>query len=542
MNLPTDSTRPVPNTSDDEQLRQTDALLERLLSLAPDERAVELERLYLEKPALANRLIHLLQAWEAQDDHATPTGAAIKHLTTALPLQAGTRVGAFVIDALLGHGGMGEVYAAHRFDGQFEQTVAIKRILDTPLLDRAQAAEHLTRERALLARLSHPGLATVLDGGIDDDGYPWLAMEMIDGVRLDRHLLEARPPFEARFALLLQLVDVVGYAHRQLVVHGDLKPANLMVESDGRLRVLDFGIARSLVEDHGSAPSAAVTPGWNSPEQGRGEIPGVASDQYQIGLLARAIFANGLRGEADRKGNLRALARCNDAYTHKQIDTDLDAIIEHCLADHPEQRYPDLGGLRADLIAWRGREPISLREGKPLYRLGCFLRRNPLGSALAASLLMVLCAGSLALWQQNRNLRAATYAAQTSAAQAVAETRRQDQVLGFLEETLAAADPRGSAGAVQSVDALLDVASDGIDIEFSADPSLRTEVRAMLAFIALRREDNQRAKTLLAAAEADSDRGIRPRAMAALQLLQGDIAFYAGDAEKAETLYQQALA
>jgi hypothetical protein len=523
-------------------MRRADAELDALLDASVAERAARIAALHHQDPALAGILVRLLDAFDAGAAREGLTGAAARQLAQSAPLPAGTRIGAFVIDALLGHGGMGEVYSAHRDDGQFSQQVAIKRILDTPLLDRARAAEHLAGERALLARLNHPGLATLIDGGLDAEGFPWFAMEHIDGRRLDRYLVEVHPDYTQRFALLLQLIDAVAYAHRQLVVHGDLKPANLMVQEDGRLRVLDFGIARSLLDEAKSDRGSAATPGWSSPEQRAGTPPGTASDQYQIGLMLRALLANQLGGERTLDSSLAAAARKATLDHAHRLDRDIEHIAQRCLDPDPSNRFPDLGSLRRELLAWRDRLPLDHRRSEPLYRLRCLLRRHPLSSGLAAALALALSIGVALLAAQNRQLREAITAVEAARQTATAESIRQQQVLGFLETTLTKADPRGAAGALQSIDDMLDLAADELAIEFRDDPSLRAEVRAMLGFIALRRDRREQADALLAAAQQDTPDALRPGAAAALALFAGDVAFYRGDSEASEPLYREALA
>lgn len=523
-------------------MRRADAELDALLDADSATRQARIADLHRDDPALAGIVARLIDAFDAGTAREGLTGAAARQLADAVPLPTGTRIGAFVIDALLGHGGMGEVYSAHRDDGQFAQQVAIKRILDTPLLDREQAAEHLAAERALLARLSHPGLATLIDGGVDDAGFPWLAMEQIEGRRLDHYLSQARPGFDTRFDLLLQLIDAVAYAHRQLVVHGDLKPANLMVQDDGRLRVLDFGIARSLLDERTGGRAQAATPGWASPEQRAGEPPGTASDQFQIGLLLRALLANQFAGERSLDVPLGAAARQAGLNHAARLDRDIEQIAQRCLAADPTRRFPELASLRADLIAWRDRLPLSHRSGEPLYRLRCLLRRYPLSSALSVALVLSLCVGVALLAGQNRQLREAIAATEAASRIANAESLRQQQVLGFLESTLTKADPRGAAGALQSIDEMLDLAADELAVEFRDDASLRAEIRAMLGFIALRRDRREQADALLAAAKQDPTEALAPRAAAALALFEADVAFYRGESEASEPLYRAALA
>ena len=201
--------------------------------------------------------------------------------TTEAP--AGDRLGPWRIDGLLGTGGMGSVFLAHRDDGAYRQQVAIKRI------HAGAAAATFTgpflREREILARLNHPGISRLIDGGIDDRGRPWLAMELIDGEPIDRWCDRQRLSLRARATLFLQVCDAVQHAHRCGIVHGDLKPANLLVNADGFAKLLDFGVA-SLVDEAAptAAPAIGLTEAYASPERLAHAPASSADDLYSLGL------------------------------------------------------------------------------------------------------------------------------------------------------------------------------------------------------------------------------------------------------------------
>ena len=207
---------------------------------------------------------------------------------------AGLRIGPYVVVERIGQGGMGEVFLARRADGAFDRQVAVKRIW----AGHAPLAARFVRERQLLARLQHPHIAQLLDGGIDDAGKPWLAMELVRGQDIDAWCDKRTAPLAQRAELLMQVCEAVDHAHRQLIVHRDLKPSNILVDESGCAKLLDFGIARLLDDDSGErTQTQAMTPAWATPEQQQGRPVTTASDIYQLGLLARALLSGLPRGD-----------------------------------------------------------------------------------------------------------------------------------------------------------------------------------------------------------------------------------------------------
>lgn len=528
MNNPQPPSDPL--SMDQALMRRADAELDALLEASSAERSARIADLHREEPALAGIVARLLAAFDQGTARQGLTGAALRHLGQITPLPAGTRLGAFVIEALRGHGGMGEVYSARRDDGQFAQRVAIKRILDAPTIDRAQAARQLAAERALLARLSHPGLATVIDGGLDESGHPWLAMEYIDGRRLDHFVQQAQPDFAARFDVLLQAIDAVAYAHRQLVVHGDLKPANLMVQDDGRLRVLDFGIARSLAED-AEHPSRLFTPGWASPEQQAGQPPSTASDQYQLGLIGRWLLLGiDAFGDPADPGGAQP-----DAVLDRGQRVDLRAVLERCLADDPEQRYASLALLRQDLIAVRERRPIVARAGERGYVLRRFLQRHRLSATLGALALIGLCSALVGTAWQARIAAAERDRAQLEALRQ--DALREHLMLIFRES--------GVQGSDLNAKALLDASAAQLDTLYADDPELRRRVLLVLAELYFNLQDMTAARALIERyrSQVDENSLLVDQAMAAqihamVLLRQGDAVAAEAPLVEAEALAQ----
>lgn len=301
---------------------------------------------------------------------------------------AGLRIGPYVVVERIGQGGMGEVFLAERADGSFDRQVAVKRIW----AGHAPLAARFVRERQMLARLQHPHIAQLLDGGLDDAGKPWLAMELVRGQDIDTWCDARNAPLAQRVELLRQVCDAVDHAHRQLIVHRDIKPSNLLVDADGCAKLLDFGIARLLDDDAGQRTlTQAMTPAWATPEQRQGKPVTTASDIYQIGLLAHLLLSGLLRDEANprmsagfarmrREAPQRAEAIAKqrglaaDAL-QRQLRGDLDSIVALATAQDPGGRYGSARALADDLKLWLRGLPVQARGDERGYRLRRAARR-----------------------------------------------------------------------------------------------------------------------------------------------------------------------
>ena len=293
----------------------------------------------------------------------------------------GVHLGAYQIDRLVAHGGMATVYEARRADGQFHQRVAIK-IMDVRLSD-ASLVERFKTERQLLATLEHPALTRLLDGGLTSHGAPYLVMEFVDGVPLDRACDARRLDVAARLQLFAQVCEGVAFAHRNLALHRDLKPSNILVTSDGHVKVVDFGTATLLQPDRLATTSRApLTPAYASPEQLMGGAVGTASDQYSLGLVLFELLT-GAPAFGERTSLMaaveRALARTTTAAPHavvtdaaaqarqtslaklrRTLSGDLATILGKALAHDPAARYASVQHLAEDLARWTAGEPFSV--------------------------------------------------------------------------------------------------------------------------------------------------------------------------------------
>lgn len=339
--------------------RRALALFERLSDRPGDERYRK--RLLARESGAVLARVAALERGAAEASRAMPT---------QLPGAGGMRrpppdqVGPFRLTALLGEGGMGQVWKGARNDGLFEQVVAVKLVhTHLALLAAARFAE----ERRILAKLEHPNIARLIDGGVLDDGEPFLVMEYVDGRPIDAAAAEL--PEAARVGLFLQAADAVQFAHGQLIVHADLKPSNIAVDAGGRVRLLDFGIAR-LLGDETEGELLPMTRDYASPARLAGAAPVVADDVFALGLVLR-----------DLVGTSR--------------DADLAAIADKARAQAPEARYGSVAALIADLGRWREGLPVQARPDSMGYRARKFVRRHRWGVAMTTAAIAALTATSV---------------------------------------------------------------------------------------------------------------------------------------------------
>ncbi|MBL0164324.1 MAG: serine/threonine protein kinase [Xanthomonadales bacterium] len=262
--------------------------------------------------------------------------------------KAGDSIGSYRIIDELGRGGMAIVFRAERADGEYEQQVALKWMLDSHA-DPA-TAELFRRERQSLANLNHPHIARLLDGGRTADGRPWFAMELIEGLPLDQHCIDQSLPVVQRLRLFLQVCAAVAFAHARGLIHRDIKPSNVLVDAESQVKLLDFGIAQLLGEDDGLVVRA-YTPGFASPEQGRRETLTVASDIYQLGRLVESMLRPQRQAPATLVDATAIGAASEAAAQRGSLPVDLDAIIAMSCSEQASARYATADALAHDIRA-----------------------------------------------------------------------------------------------------------------------------------------------------------------------------------------------
>lgn len=305
------------------------------------------------------------------------------------------RIGPYRITAILGRGGMATVLRGERDDGLYSRTVAIKLIRAGLKDDRARAM--FAQERRLLARLSHPSITQIIDGGTIDD-RPYLIMDHVDGRPVTDALAARKAGLADRLDCFLAICAAISHAHRALIVHADIKPSNVMIDQDGRVRLLDFGIARLVqeLEPEQADGIHPLTPGYAAPERVAGQAPTIAGDVYGLGALLHEMLTGQL---PDRKGaamsQCAAAAQAGAPFPADMLRGDLDAIAARALATDPAARYPDVGALADDLQRYLRHKPVAAREGGFTYRAGRFLRRNRLPVMIATLVFAVLTAATV---------------------------------------------------------------------------------------------------------------------------------------------------
>jgi eukaryotic-like serine/threonine-protein kinase len=325
-----------------------------------------------------------------------------------------TRLGSYRLLKEIGRGGMGTVYLAERADGQFRKQVAVKMV--RPGMDTEFILARFRRERQVLGRLDHPNIGRLLDGGTATNGAPYFVMEYIDGDWITRHCESKGLGVEQRLRMFLRVCSAVHYAHLQFVVHRDLKPGNILVDSKGEPKLLDFGICKLLYravdgEDNGNGTSTIgtplLTPQYACPEQIRGEPVTIASDVYSLG----AVFYELLTGahphifpeltpqvvekvvcERDVIAPSEIVRRNNEKLAAR-LRGDLDTIVLHAMHKEPSRRYATVERFAEDIRRHLSDQPITARPDDFAYRSRKFLRRNRLAVGVGLALLIAFGAG-----------------------------------------------------------------------------------------------------------------------------------------------------
>jgi serine/threonine-protein kinase len=458
----------------------------------------------------------------------------------------GRVVGAYRLLDELGEGGMGTVYLAERADGQFEQQVAVKLLKHG--LHGEEARRRFLQERQILARLQHDSIARLLDGGLTEDGTPFFVMERVEGKPITIYCDEQRLGIEARLHVFLEVCDAAQYAHRNLVVHRDLKPSNILVDAAGSVKLLDFGIAKLLVEgDDGAAEGTrttlrAMTPEYAAPEQVRGDPVTTATDVYALGVLLYELLTGqrpyrvgrGLASEWERaileqQPQRPSVSAVTSRELRRRLRGDLDWVVLKALQKEPERRYPSAEALATDIRRHLHGLPVSARGDALGYRARKFLRRHRLGAAAAALVILSLVGGLIGTaWQARRAER---------------EARKAEAVKDFLKSLFSASDPAQAQGKERTARQLLEDGARRIETELKDQPEVQSEVARLIAAVYLGLGEYDSALPLL---RADLERRRRldgPRSVAVAESLTqlGDVTYDQGRFDEAGATYEEAL-
>ncbi|MEA1648562.1 protein kinase [Nitrospirillum sp. BR 11164] len=426
---------------------EVEALFDRLLDLPLAERTLMLRDIARISAEMSRELADLLACTEQEGTLLDQPAYGAPERGCPSGLEPGRQIGVYRIVSVLGQGGMGEVYLAERADGQFDQQVALKII-------RADAVENLARfqfERQTLARLDHPNITRIYDGGVLADGRPYMVMELVAGVPITTWCRDHGSPLRQRLDLFVAVCRAVAHAHRNLVVHRDLKPGNVLVTGDGTVKVLDFGIAKQMTDGACLETLATpVTPAYAAPEQLTGAPVSTATDTYALGMLLYELLAGQRPLALEEMPLLVAIDKIvnqplpvlsklaaglsSPPIAPKALTGDLDAIVAKALRKEPERRYQTVEALIDDLVRHIDGRPVGARGGARGYVLGRFIRRHRLPIAAASVTLAAILAGLAGVSLQYVR-------AERQSVRAESEAKRATIIKHFLEEMFSGADP-----------------------------------------------------------------------------------------------------
>ncbi len=558
--------------------RRISEVLDGALELPEAERAAFLDAYCASDPELRARVETLLEADRLESqvlDRAAGELAteALRNLDDGQAgpggeggIEVGARLGAWRAVREIGRGGMGVVYLAERADGQFEQRVALKVIRRG--LDTDEFLARFLRERQILARLKHPGIVRLVDGGVTAGGRPWFALEHVDGLPITTYCDRAGLQVEARLRLFLGVCAAVQAAHRALVVHRDIKPSNILVTAAGEARLLDFGIARLLTGDADDPDAltrtgrAVMTPEYAAPEQIRGEPATTVTDVHGLGMVLYELLtgrrAYNIRGAAgaeemrrvvgssevvlpskaigggtgsEATGRSRAAAMgSTPGRLARRLRGDIDTIVMAALRKEPERRYASAEALARDIERHLAGLPVEARPDSLGYRLRKFAGRHT--AALAGTLLVLL------------SLLAGLIGTAWQARTATREARKAEAIKDFLIGVFEVSDPTQARGEQVTARELLDQGARRIEAELESQPEVEEELLGIVRDIYLNLGLFDQAEPIVAKVLDKAERiyGRRSLAYAAALDARGQILFHRGDYEGSASVFREALA
>ena len=544
------------------ELAEIKALFSRVMDLPPDQRLEKLEQWAGGNRALHDAVSDLVKS----SAHATGAlGQIVQDAANAATETPITRVGPYQVVRELGRGGMGRVLLAERKDDQFEQRVAIKivdGVANQELLDRFRS------ERQILAGLSHPNIATLFDGGETEDGRPYIVMEYVDGLPIDEHCDNRQLKTRDRLKLFSQVCAAVQYAHQNLVIHRDIKPSNILVTQDGVPKLLDFGIAKLLQDNHQpgitQANARIMTPEYASPEQVKGKGVTTATDVYALGVLLYQLLTGhfpyeitswrpydiekaicesfpdkpstivGKTREDIDPASIGSKRSTSLNRLRKQLRGDLDNIVLVAMRKEPERRYGTVSQFQSDIKNYLGNLPVSARGNDWIYRVTKFLKRNKY-AVTAAGLAGAFIIGQTVFYTQRLAKERDVARLQANRVTAVAE---------FLTSLFKAADPRNSLGQTLSAKDLLEQGANRIQEELAHQPEVKATLMTAIGESYLNMSEFEPAKNLFNRSLELSRNlhGDNHPEVSKNRLLLGSTIGYLGEFDQALAIHQENLA
>ena len=399
----------------------------------------------------------------------------------------GRRLGAYTLIREIGRGGMGSVWLAERADGLYEGKVAIK-LLSNAALRAPSARERFKREGELLAKLSHPHIAHLIDAGLLDQEVPYLVLEFVQGLTIQQYCEINALGINKVVELFCQVLDAVAYAHSMLVLHRDIKPANILVTATGEVKLLDFGLGK-LIDDNAADDDAGelsriaglgYTPRYAPPEQLKGNAVSTASDVYSLGITLYEL----LTGESPE--HLQRYTRPSDklaalsdrSHWSKLVKGDIDSIVAKAISESPKDRYANAAAMRDDLLRFLNHEPVTAQPDTGLYRAGKFVRRHQFAVGSTVSVVLLVLAALSVFVLQTIEAHRQRDEADVQRARAVRETEQRDKTIDFVVQLISNHAPQN---APLTTAQLLDIGIAKIPEVFKGDYLTSANVAKMLA-------------------------------------------------------------
>ena len=456
----------------DGKWEQVEVLFHELTSLALEERTIRLKKISENDPELFDQLTSLLQADEQSHPLFQVGSKSVFSILENDQELLGGRIGAFQLQEVVGQGAMGTVFKGIRVDGQFDQVVAIK--LMKPLLINQAYRSFFDRERQILAKLNHPNIARLYDGGFTEDQRPFFTMEWVSGLNLLEYCRIHRLGLKDRLLLFSQVCQAVRYAHQSLIAHLDIKPQNIIVNEDGQVKLLDFGVSQMLEE--GKEEESNFTLAYASPEQIERNNPNTVSDIYSLGVVLFELlcdhhpFQNYFK-EPEKLKN--AVLACNHQefillkdFGRVPFEDDLKLICGKAMQKYADDRYASVDELIRDLDDFGQNYPVGAHPDEWTYRAKKYIRRNRTVLSVAnTAVLLLLAMGFYYTFQlrEQRNI-------------ALGEAKRANQITNLITDVFSAADPNiGGADTITAVQ-LLDEGLKNLEKNLGDDPSLYADM------------------------------------------------------------------
>ncbi len=487
-----------------DRLKRILTIVDTVITIRPKERSGYLTKVCGDDESLRKEVLTLLRSidkskefweeWEHWNNEQIHNFIQESGKRIEKPYQ----VGEWRLNGLLGSGGMGDVFLAERINEEFEQQAAVKLLRHE--LHQKDWIKRFGQEIQILAKLDHPNIAGFYDGGITTDGRPWLAMQYVEGITITEWSSHGQRTLEEKLELFQKVCEAVRYAHKNLVVHRDLKPDNILITKQRTVKVLDFGIAKLLGEEIPEAKRIETQTGlrvlsleYAAPEQITGEYITTATDVYTLGLLLYILITDSYPFDLSDK-NQRKIeqvirnqepSKPSTILKNKKVKGDLDAIVLKALRKEPDKRYENAGKLLEDLQRYQKNLPVEARRDTIRYRVSKFSRRH--ASALtvtAAFLLMVIALVSYY-----------TYELTAERNEARMQAQKAEQVSKFLEDLFKASDPEVALGETTTAGELLERGAKKIEDTLNEKPEVKASILDVLGNVYLNMGEYEKAES-----------------------------------------------